>query len=87
MAKLFASATLLPEFDTLLIKGPYPPSAPLTLAINHLSQKDVDERTDVLLLTPSREAFASALQEYNDARMNESALTGSLVPLMTGVRI
>ena len=87
MAKLFASSTSLPAFDTLFIMGPYPASAPLTLAISHLSEKDASGRTDVLLVTPSREAFASTLQEYNDAKMNESALMGSLSPIMSRIRI
>jgi hypothetical protein len=75
----------LPQFNSLLIKGPYPASSPLTLAISHL--KHNDGRGDVVLLTPSRERFACALQEFNDAWLTSNALTGACIPYLSRIKI
>ena len=58
----------LPAFRTLLIDGKYHPSAPVHLCVSHLAQSDGKQ---AVLLHPSRDKFASALKEVNDAWLNE----------------
>lgn len=77
----------LPEYDSLIIKGPYPPPAPLHLALNHLLQEPIEDSSDVLLVSTSRDTLASALQNYNDSQLNCLGQSGEGVRLLSRIRI
>ncbi|KZT12791.1 uncharacterized protein LAESUDRAFT_638905 [Laetiporus sulphureus 93-53] len=64
MATLFPTpAPTLPEFRSLLIEGPFHPSAPIHLMLSHVALEPF-RRT--LMLSPSRKDFASALINFDD---------------------
>ncbi|KAJ6539658.1 hypothetical protein B0H19DRAFT_1180020 [Mycena capillaripes] len=63
MASLFPSGPPLPDFKSLVVKGPYHASAPVHLALSHSANVPA---TRILMITPSRETMAAALREYND---------------------
>ncbi|KAL5524104.1 hypothetical protein ACEPAG_8277 [Sanghuangporus baumii] len=73
----------LPSFNSLLVKGPYPPSAPIHLCISHLR----DNAGKVLFLSPSRQALASSLQDFNDEWLNINATKGQHLALLSRIDI
>lgn len=74
----------LPLFKNLLIKGPYAPSSPIHLCISHLHEAHA---TKILLLTPSREAFATALQDFNDGWLVKNGATCAYARLLSKLDI
>ncbi|KAI5115921.1 hypothetical protein M0805_005352 [Coniferiporia weirii] len=78
----------LPSFESLLIKGAYPPSASIHLCISHLqSFVHSAEPASVLFLTPSRQSFATVLQDYNDGWLTGHAATGAVARLLSKINI
>ncbi|KAF5322679.1 hypothetical protein D9619_001135 [Psilocybe cf. subviscida] len=66
---------LLPTFSSLLVLGPYHPSAPVHLA---LSLNAGDDRARTVFLTPSKESYAERLIAFNDAWLNEHCSDGAI---------
>lgn len=82
------SAPSLPPFTTLLIKGAYPPSSPLHFCISHLKSSLLPlDRQRVLFLTPDRQVFASALQDFNDGWLVENTMKGEFAQLFSKIDI
>ncbi|KDQ21053.1 hypothetical protein BOTBODRAFT_183713 [Botryobasidium botryosum FD-172 SS1] len=86
------ASTLLPPFRTLLITGCYPPSAPIHLALSHLSGQNsatgiLRKKQRVLLITPSRGDFSSRLEAYNDERLNAQSGHGQMTHLLSKIDI
>ncbi len=44
-------------------------------------------RSGVVVLSSSRQAFASALEEFNDGWLLENAMTGDYAPLLSKINI
>ncbi|KAJ7774108.1 hypothetical protein B0H14DRAFT_2474877 [Mycena olivaceomarginata] len=78
MASFFPSGPALPACKSLVVKGPYHPSAPIHLALSH-SANFPD--TCILMITPSRETMATALREHNDDWMSAHAGQGNVLQL------
>lgn len=53
----------LPDFQSLLVRGQYHPSAPIHLLLSHGFKHPEDK---AVFLTPHRESFRNALIELND---------------------
>ncbi|KIM45792.1 hypothetical protein M413DRAFT_23615 [Hebeloma cylindrosporum] len=68
-----------PSFNTLLITGPYHPSAPIHLALS------LDQRA--ILLSPSRDVFLEDLQRFNDSWLNSNSGKGRFTNLSSNVSI
>nr|GAT53621.1 predicted protein [Mycena chlorophos] len=68
----------LPEFKSLLVKGPYHASAPVHLALS-FTEKQPDMR--IVMITPSRQAITRALREHNDDWMVEHSGRGEVLEL------
>ncbi|KAH9846954.1 hypothetical protein C2E23DRAFT_742870 [Lenzites betulinus] len=76
MASLFPHpCPQLPEYQSLLIKGPYHASAPIHMLLSHATQYP---DTKAILLTPRRAAFKDALVELNDAWLDRHSGDGSV---------
>lgn len=71
----------LPPFETLLVKGPYFPSAPLHLCLSHLRSEPHARKA--LVLTPRRQAFAAALEEFNDQWLTTHSGKGEIADLLS----
>ncbi|KAI0082597.1 hypothetical protein K474DRAFT_1655404 [Panus rudis PR-1116 ss-1] len=85
MASMFpAPSPKLPEFRTLLIQGPYHPSAPIHLCLSHNATHDPGK---TLLLAPSRANLVSSLREFNDEWISEHGGDGSTHKLARDVNI
>ena len=79
MASIFPHAyPRLPNFKTLLIYGPYHPSAPLHLCLSHNALAPTN---NVLLIAPSRVQLQAALKEFNDEWIDERGGYGSTAGL------
>ncbi|KAJ7780936.1 hypothetical protein B0H16DRAFT_1682533 [Mycena metata] len=78
MSSLFPSGPPLPAFQSLLVKGPHHPSAPIHLALSHAAQCP---GTRILMITPSRETMAAALREHNDDWIATRSGTGDVLGL------
>ena len=79
----------LPPFQSLVIKGNYPPSFPLYLALSHLRRESANEGSgsdDVLLISPSQESFVSALECFNDVWITSNALTGAYASYFSRIK-
>ncbi|KAN0127094.1 hypothetical protein V8E53_015112 [Lactarius tabidus] len=74
----------LPEFTTLLLKGPYHASAPIHLCLTHLASRP---GTRAVLLTPSRDNFAAALRDLNDDWLNECGGFGAVYQVLSRVEV
>ena len=74
----------LPEFTTLLLKGPYHASAPIHLCLTHLANRP---GTRAVLLTPSRDNFAAALRDLNDDWLNECGGFGAVYQVLSRVEV
>ncbi|KAL5528089.1 hypothetical protein ACEPAF_7225 [Sanghuangporus sanghuang] len=73
----------LPSFNSLLVKGPYPPSAPIHLCVSHLR----DNAGNALFLSPNRQSLASLLQDFNDKWLNINATKGEYLALLSRIDI
>jgi hypothetical protein len=74
----------LPEFTTLLLKGPYHASAPIHLCLTHLANRPGSR---AVLLTPSRENFVAALRNFNDDWLNECGGYGAVSQILSRVDV
>lgn len=74
----------LPEFTTLLLKGPYHASAPVHLCLSHLASRP---GTRAVLLTPSRDNFVAALRDLNDDWLNECGGFGAVYQVLSRVEV
>lgn len=75
MATLFpGNQALLPPFSSLLIQGPYRPSAPVHLALSHTSRSG----SDALFVSPSRQRIIDALVASNDTSLDSTGKTSSV---------
>ncbi|KAH9843882.1 uncharacterized protein C8Q71DRAFT_730404 [Rhodofomes roseus] len=53
----------LPQFHTLLVRGPYHPSAPIHLVLSHNWR---DPKGKAIFISPSRAAFLASLAKFDD---------------------
>jgi len=60
------------------VKGPYHPSAPIHLTLSHAANFPA---TRALMITPSREAMATALRDHNDSWMATHSCHGKVLEL------
>jgi hypothetical protein len=74
----------LPEFTTLLLKGPYHASAPIHLCLTHLANHP---GTRAILLSPSRDNFITALRDLNDDWLNECRGYGAVSQVLSRVNV
>ena len=74
----------LPDFTTLLLKGPYHTSAPIHLCLTHLANRP---ESRAVLLTPSRENFVAALRDFNDDWLNECGGYGAVSQVLSRVDV
>jgi hypothetical protein len=74
----------LPDFTTLLLKGPYHASAPIHLCLTHLANRPGSR---AVLLTPSRENFVAALRDLNDDWLNECGGYGAVSQVLSRVDV
>ena len=74
----------LPEFTTLLLKGPYHASAPIHLCLTHLASRPGSR---AVLLTPSRHNFVAALRDLNDDWLNECGGYGTVSEVLSRVDV
>ncbi|KAG8218390.1 hypothetical protein J3R82DRAFT_4013 [Butyriboletus roseoflavus] len=74
-------APSLPRFKSLLVHGPYPPSAPVHLTLS------VPPPHHALLFTPSRPSFLQALHAHNDQWLNAHAATGTAATMSSRVTV
>lgn len=83
MSSLFPQpgAPFLPQFKTLLVKGAYHPSAPVHLALSHLT--DSLDR-EALIITPVRQL---ALQQYSDDWLTVNSGYGSVASISARVKL
>ncbi|KAJ6538517.1 hypothetical protein DFH09DRAFT_1177107 [Mycena vulgaris] len=84
MPSLFPSGPDLPDFKSLVVKGPYHPSAPIYLALSHAAKFPA---TRTLLITPSREAIAIALRNYNDDWITMHSGQGKILELSSCITV
>jgi hypothetical protein len=75
---------MLPDFTTLLLKGPYHASAPIHLCLTHLANRPGSR---AVLLTPSRENFVAALRDFNDDWLNECGGYGAVSQVLSRVDV
>ncbi|KAH9960499.1 hypothetical protein BC827DRAFT_402125 [Russula dissimulans] len=74
----------LPEFTTLLLKGPFHASAPIHLCLTHLANRPGSR---AVLFTPSRENFITALRDLNDDWLNECGGYGAVSQVLSRVDV
>ncbi|KAJ7490293.1 hypothetical protein B0H11DRAFT_2009945 [Mycena galericulata] len=84
MPSLFPSGPQLPEFKSLIVKGSYHPSAPIHLALSHTANFPT---TRTLMITPSREEMALALQNYNDNWISVHSGEGNVLDLSSCITV
>ncbi|KAF9481965.1 hypothetical protein BDN70DRAFT_991458 [Pholiota conissans] len=75
-------APSLPPFSSLLIAGPYHPSAPV-----HLAFTSAGPKSPVLLLCPDRAKFNEEMVQFNDHWLNSQSGTGKNSKLTSYVSI
>lgn len=75
----------LSSAKTLLIKGDYPPSAPIHFCISHLS-RHVDDEGTAVFITPSKEAFVRTLVAYNDRWLGKYGGSGRVAASLSRVK-
>lgn len=69
MASIFPQPSpCVPPFKTLLIHGPYHPSAPLHLCLSHAALVPTNR---ALFIAPSRAKLQTTLREFSDEWLNE----------------
>ncbi|KAJ7639106.1 hypothetical protein FB45DRAFT_695854, partial [Roridomyces roridus] len=80
----FPSGPQLPDFDSMVVKGSYHPSAPIHCALSNASSFP---DTQTLLVTPSRESISSALQNYNDDWIVRHSGEGNVLDLSSRITV
>ncbi|KAF8138195.1 hypothetical protein EV363DRAFT_1413927 [Boletus edulis] len=71
----------LPQFKSLLVYGPYHPSAPIHLSLS------VPPPHSTLLFSPSRDTLLQALQGHPDEWLNTHSGTGTLASMSSRVTV
>jgi hypothetical protein len=71
----------LPQFKSLLVHGPYNPSAPIHLSLS------VPPPHHTLLFTPSRHSLLQALQTHDDEWLNTHSGTGTVAGMSSRVTV
>ncbi|KAJ6628951.1 hypothetical protein B0H10DRAFT_1717495, partial [Mycena sp. CBHHK59/15] len=74
----------LPEFKSLVVKGPYHPSAPIHLSLSYNVGAPAGQ---ILFITPSRQAIVKALQNYKDDWISLHSGQGKILELSSCVRV
>lgn len=74
----------LPPCRTLLIQGPYHPSAPIHLCLSHTKARP---NSKAMLLTPSRGDIANALVEFDDDWISSTSGHGKISEIARRVDI
>ncbi|KAI0068900.1 hypothetical protein BV25DRAFT_1910635 [Artomyces pyxidatus] len=72
----------LPEFKSLLVKGPYHASAPLHLCLTHVANRP---GTKAVFLSPLRDQFLAALRGFNDDWLSECGGFGAVSDILSKV--
>ncbi|KAF8709123.1 hypothetical protein RHS03_02695, partial [Rhizoctonia solani] len=67
---------LPPDFSSLVIQGPYPPSAPIHLCLSHLQSGPKSNKA--VLISSSSKHLSSQLEEYSDLWLHEHAMSGAI---------
>lgn len=81
MRLLPVPAPSLPQFESLLVYGPYHPSAPIHLCLSTPPQ------AHAILFSPSRHGLLQGLRDHNDAWLNMYAGTGTVAATSSRVTI
>lgn len=71
----------LPRFKSLLVHGPYNPSAPIHLSLS------VPPPHHTILFTPSRHSLLQALQTHNDEWLNTHSGAGIVASMSSRVTV
>ena len=71
----------LPRFTSLLVHGPYDPSAPIRLSLS------VPPPHRAILFTPSRHSLLQALQTHNDEWLDTHSGTGTVAGMSSRVTV
>lgn len=75
----------LPNFDSLLVKGSYPTSAPIHLCLSHIAELGTGR--GAVILTPSKERLQGALLAENDPWLQRNSGTGTVAALSRCINI
>ncbi|KAF4602174.1 hypothetical protein EYR40_005378 [Pleurotus pulmonarius] len=75
----------LPKFDTLLVKGSYPPSAPVHLCLSHIAESGTN--CCAVILAPSKERLQGALEAENDPWLQKNSGTGTVAALSRHINV
>lgn len=70
----------LPEFKSLIVKGAYHPSAPIHFCLSR-------PESTAILLSPSGGRFTAALEEFNDAWLNDHGGNGAVASSLSRIKI
>ncbi|KAJ7180402.1 hypothetical protein C8R43DRAFT_870362 [Mycena crocata] len=81
---LFPSGPPLPGFKSLVVKGPYHASAPIHLALSHAADFPA---TQTVMITPSRQAMAETLRDYNDNWISVHSGEGKVLDLSSCITV
>ena len=71
----------IPDFNTFLIAGSYPPSAPIHLSLSQ------ELKAPTILISPSRAALVNSLQSFDDAFLTTNYGHGRISELASKVLI
>ncbi|KAF7433149.1 hypothetical protein PC9H_005098 [Pleurotus ostreatus] len=75
----------LPKFDSLLVKGSYPPSAPIHLCLSHIAESGTSH--GAVILTPSKEQLEGALLAENDPWLQRNSGTGTVAAISRRINV
>ena len=87
MSSLFPdslSRPYLPPFRTLLVNGPYHPSAPIHLCFSHTR---IQPQSKTVFLTPSRSNFKRSLEDYNDDWLTANSGLGKIAEISSRIEV
>lgn len=78
------SGPFLPPFRTLLVQGPYHPSAPIHLMLSHNAKSP---KAKAIMISPSRQQLCSSLTEFDDEWLRANGGTGRVCDASSRVDI
>lgn len=76
---------VLPDFQSLLVTGPFHASALIHLCLTHLSDKP--PRTRIIIFSPARQKLSRSILEFNDDWLNECGGYGAVAHVLSRVDI
>lgn len=86
MSSLFPlPSPVLPDFQSLLVTGPFHASALIHLCLTHLSDKP--PHTRIVVFSPTRQELSSSILELNDDWLNECGGYGAVAHVLSRVDI